>query len=74
MKLSMEKVRSILNEAFEGPRVHPSVRLAAAVVDHSGHVVAAMRELDAPPLLLNIAESKAKSCIPSACRLAPSWI
>lgn len=63
MSLTMDQVRSILNEAFEGPRAHPSVRLAAAVVDHGGHVLAAVRELDAPPLLLNIAESKAKSCI-----------
>ena len=63
MSLSMEQVRAIMDEAFVGPRVHLSVRLAAAVVDASGHVVAAIREIDAPPLLLNIAESKAKSCV-----------
>ena len=33
--LTLEQVRSIVDFAFAGPRVHPSVRLAVAVVDAS---------------------------------------
>ncbi|NIQ95050.1 MAG: heme-binding protein, partial [Desulfuromonadales bacterium] len=34
-----------------------------AVVDAAGHTIIATREPDAPALLLDIAQSKAKSCI-----------
>lgn len=61
--LTLQQVRSIVEQAFEGTRVHPSVRLAVAVVDAAGHALATAREVDAPPLLLDIAESKAKSCV-----------
>ena len=61
--LTQQQVQAIVEHAFTGPRVHPSVRLAVAVVDASGQALTLTREVDAPPLLLKIAESKAKSCV-----------
>ena len=63
MTLNLEQVRSIVDHAFAGPRVHPSILLAAAVVDANGFALNLTREPGAPPLLLDIAESKAKSCV-----------
>ena len=34
--LTLEQVKAIVDAAFTGPRLHPSVLLAAAVVDASG--------------------------------------
>ncbi len=63
MTLTLDTVRKILDHAFSGPRVHPSILLAAAVVDAQGYALNLTREPGAPPLLLDIAESKAKSCV-----------
>ena len=63
MTLSLDQVRSIVDHALAGPRVHPSIRLAAAVVDAGGYALNLTREPGAPPLLLDIAESKAKSSV-----------
>lgn len=63
MTLSLDQVRSIVDHALAGPRVHPSIRLAAAVVDASGYALNLTREPGAPPLLLDIAEAKAKSSV-----------
>ncbi len=63
MTLSLEQVRSIVDHALAGSRVHPSIRLAAAVVDAGGYALNLTREPGAPPLLLDIAESKAKSAV-----------
>ncbi len=62
-ELTLEKARAIIDHAFSGPRVHPSILLAAAVVDQQGYALMMTREPGAPPLLLDIAESKAKSCV-----------
>lgn len=61
--LTLEQVRAMVDHAFAGSRVHPSIRLAVAVVDASGQAITVTREVDAPPLLMDIAESKAKSCV-----------
>lgn len=61
--LTREQLNSIVDFAFSGSRVHPTIRLAVAVVDAGGHTLIATREADAPPLLLDIAETKAKSCV-----------
>lgn len=63
MPLTLDQVRAIVDHAFAGSRVHPSIRLAAAVVDADGFALNLTREPGAPPLLLDIAESKAKSCV-----------
>ena len=62
-ELTLEKARAIIDHAFTGPRVHASILLAAAVVDQQGYSLVLTREPGAPPLLLDIAESKAKSCV-----------
>ena len=61
--LTREQLSAIVDFAFAGDRVHPTIRLAVAIVDESGHTLLATREPDAPALLLDIAVSKAKSCI-----------
>lgn len=61
--LSGEQARAIIDFAFSGSRVHPTILLAAAVVDASGAVLIAEGEPGAPPLLKDIAECKAKSCV-----------
>ena len=63
MTLTREQLNSIVDFAFSGSRVHPTIRLAVAVVDAGGHALIVTREPDAPPLLMDIAESKAKSCV-----------
>ncbi len=63
MQLTREQLNAIVDFAFAGDRIHPTIRLAVAVVDAAGHTLIATREPDAPALLLDIAESKAKSCI-----------
>ena len=62
-KLTREQMNAIVDFALSGERVHPTIRLAVAVVDASGHTLIATREADAPPLLLDIAQSKAQSCV-----------
>ena len=61
--LTREQMNAIVDFALAGDRIHPTIRLAVAVVDASGHTLIATREPDAPALLLDIAQSKAKSCI-----------
>ena len=61
--ITREHLNAIVEFAFSGERVHPTIRLAVAVVDAAGHTLIATREPDAPPLLLDIAQSKAKSCV-----------
>ena len=61
--LTREQINDLVDFCLDGPRVHPTIRLACAVADASGHVVVAMREPDAPPLLLDIAMAKVKSCV-----------
>ncbi len=63
MSLTRQQLNSIVDHVFSGSRVHPTIRLAVAVVDAGGHALLVTREADAPPLLLDIAESKAKSCV-----------
>ena len=63
MMLTREQMNAIVDFALAGDRVHPTIRLAVAVVDASGQTLIATREPDAPPLLLDIAQSKAKSCV-----------
>ncbi|MDE0201416.1 MAG: heme-binding protein [Rhodospirillaceae bacterium] len=63
MTLTHDMVRAMVDHALAGPRVHPSIRMAVAVVDAGGYALMAVREIGAPPLLLDIAESKAKSCV-----------
>ncbi len=61
--ITREQISAIVDFAFTGERVHPTIRLAVAVVDAGGHTLIATREPDAPSLLLDIAQSKAKSCV-----------
>ncbi|MBT5435697.1 MAG: heme-binding protein [Alphaproteobacteria bacterium] len=63
MELTHEMVRQMVDHAFAGDRVHPTIRIAVAVVDASGYALMVTREIGAPPLLMDIAESKAKSCV-----------
>lgn len=62
-ELTAEQVTAYMEFAFSGERVHPGIRLAAAIVDARGVVLAATEESGAPPLLKDIAECKAKSCV-----------
>ena len=62
-ELSAEQVRDYMQFAFTGDRVHPSIKLAAAIVDARGDVMESAGEIGAPPLLKDIAECKAKSCV-----------
>ena len=61
--LTRVELNEIVDFVFAGDRIHPSVRLAVSVVDASAHTLIATREADAPPLLLDIAVAKAKSCV-----------
>lgn len=61
--LTIDQLHKIVDFAFAGERVHPTIRLAVAVADAAGHTLIAAREPDAPALLLDIAQSKAKSCV-----------
>ena len=62
-ELTREQVRAYMEFAFTGKRVHPTIRLAAAIVDAKGDVLESAGEIGAPPLLKDIAECKAKSCV-----------
>ena len=62
-ELTLEKARAIIDYCFAGPRVHPSILLAAAIVDEQGHALVLIREPGAPALLIDIAAAKAKSCV-----------
>lgn len=61
--LTLKQLHSIVDFAFSGERVHPTIKLAVAVADEGGHTLIAAREPGAPALLLDIAQSKAKSCV-----------
>lgn len=62
-KLTLDQAQIMVRTALEGPRTDPSRRIAIAVVDSGGHPLAMARQETAPPLLVHIAEAKAKSCI-----------
>ena len=62
-ELGTEQVREFMRFAFTGERVHASIRLAAAIVNASGELLESAAETGAPPLLQDIAECKAKSCV-----------
>lgn len=62
-ELTVEQLHKIIDFAFAGERVHPTIKLAVAVADAGGHILVSAREPGAPPLLLDIAQSKAKSCV-----------
>ncbi len=61
--LTVEQLHKIVDFAFAGERVHPTIKLAVAVADAGGHILIAAREPESPALLLDIAQSKAKSCV-----------
>lgn len=61
--LNLEQIRSIVDFGLSGPRLHSSIRLAAAVADASGNVLNITREAGAPPLLADLAECKVRTCI-----------
>ena len=61
--ITAQQVQAYFEFAFGGSRVHPSIRLAAAIVDADGELLASQSESGAPPLLEHIAECKAKSCV-----------
>ena len=54
--ITAEQVQAYIEFAFSGSRVHPSIRLAAAIVDADGELLASQSESGAPPLLEHIAE------------------
>jgi uncharacterized protein GlcG (DUF336 family) len=62
-ELTAEQVTAYMKFTFNGERVHSGIRLAVAIVDAKGNVLAAADEVGAPPLLKDIAKCKAKSCI-----------
>lgn len=61
--LTLEQAQGIVGAALAGPRTDETRRIAVAVVDAGGHLLALAREAEAPPLLGQIAEAKAQSCI-----------
>lgn len=61
--LTLEQAQGVVGAALAGPRTDDSRRIAVAVVDAGGHLLALLREADAPPLLGHIAEAKAQSCV-----------
>lgn len=61
--LTLQAARTIVGAAMAGERSGPDRRIAVVVVDAGGHPLAMAREEDAAPLLLHIAEAKAKTCI-----------
>lgn len=60
--LTTDQAQAIVAAALDGPRSDDSRRIAVAVVDAGGHLLALAREASAPPLLAHIAEAKAQSC------------
>ena len=62
-ELTLDKCRQMIDFAFAGDRVHPTILLAAAVVDEQGYALVTTREPGAPPLLIDIALAKARSCV-----------
>ena len=62
-EISLAQARQITELALAGPRSDDVRRIAVVVVDAGGHPLCSQREEDAPPLLLHIAEAKAKTCI-----------
>ncbi|MBI1385941.1 MAG: heme-binding protein [Rhizobiales bacterium] len=62
-ELDLESAMRIVAAALAGERTDASRRIAVVVVDRGGHTLAAVREADAPPLLVHIAEAKAKTSV-----------
>lgn len=63
MSLTLAQARLIIDQALGSPRSDEDQRLAIAVCDSGGHLLAFEREGAAPPLLGDIAQAKAKTCI-----------
>ncbi len=61
--VTLTQARVILTQAMAAPRSGPERRVAIAVVDAGGHLLALEREEDAPALLAHIAQAKAQTCI-----------
>ena len=61
--LTLEQAEAIIRAAMAGGRTDKSRKIAVAVVDAGGHLLALSREETAPPLLGQIAQAKAQSCI-----------
>jgi len=73
--LTLERAQAIVRAALAGPRSDASRRIALAVVDGGGHLLALAREEGAAPLLAHIAEAKAQSCVAygKPTRLIQAW-
>ncbi|MBO6835259.1 MAG: heme-binding protein [Alphaproteobacteria bacterium] len=61
--VTLAQARIIIDQALSAPRSSPDRRLAVAVCDAGGHLLAFEREGGAPPLLGHIAQAKAQTCI-----------
>lgn len=61
--VTLAQARIIIDQALSAPRSSPDRRLAVAVCDSGGHLLAFEREGGAPPLLGHIAQAKAQTCI-----------
>jgi len=61
--LALAQARLILAHGMAYPRSGPERRIAMAVVDAGGHLLALEREEAAPVLLAPIAQAKAQTCI-----------
>lgn len=57
--LTLAIAQSMIATAMAAPRSSPQKRIAVAIADAGGHVLAMLREEGAPPLLARIAEAKA---------------
>ena len=62
-KLTLTKAQEIIAAALAGVRSMPPRPIAVAVCDNGGHLLAIAREQDAPPLLAQIAQAKAFTCV-----------
>ena len=61
--LTLQHAQTIIASALAGERTDEQRRIAVAVVDAGGHLLALAREDEAPSLLSDIAEAKAQSCV-----------
>jgi uncharacterized protein GlcG (DUF336 family) len=64
-ELTLEAARAIVATALAGARTAPDKRLAVAVLDGAGHLLAFEREEGLAPLNGEIAQAKAFTCIAS---------
>ncbi len=61
--LTTQQARAIVDAVLAGPRTDPARRIACAVVDAGGHLLAMAREEEAGPLFGEICQMKAFTCI-----------